>query len=409
MKIVHIADTVNEAMGGPARSIPALATAQARLGHEVTLVCRDFAHLGPRVGADGVRVEAVPSSRREKTWGCFGIAFHAAVRRSVAGADVVHVHGLWTAAGVYARKAVALEGRRRPRLVVSTRGMLMPKALARSFWKKRIAWHWFERKNLEAVDLFHATSAAEAGSLEEALRGLGIRRREGDDSFPIVVVPNGVQGPARIADRRGLEERFPDLRGKRWVIFLGRIHEVKGVRELVQAWAQIGGARKGWVLGLAGPWVDASYVASLRSLAVGGTVWMGELRGEEKWAALGRADFVVVPSHTENFSMTVAESLAAGRPVVTTTGTPWGEAETPIRMRIGMKGNNNGESMNLEERKCGVICEVTDLKRGLERMLEFSDKQREEMGGRGREWMRREFSWEASAERLINAYQEAIG
>jgi glycosyltransferase involved in cell wall biosynthesis len=52
---------------------------------------------------------------------------------------------------------------------------------------------------------------------------------------------------------------------------------------------------------------------------------------------------------------------------------------------------------------------VTDLKRGLERMLEFSDKQREEMGGRGREWMRREFSWEASAERLINAYQEAIG
>jgi glycosyltransferase involved in cell wall biosynthesis len=95
--------------------------------------------------------------------------------------------------------------------------------------------------------------------------------------------------------------------------------------------------------------------------------------------------------------------------VVTTTGTPWGEAETPIRMRIGMKGNNNGESMNLEERKCGVICEVTDLKRGLERMLEFSDKQREEMGGRGREWMRREFSWEASAERLINAYQEAIG
>ena len=62
--------------------------------------------------------------------------------------------------------------------------------------------------------------------------------------------------------------------------------------------------------------------------------------------------------------------------------------------------------MNLESRGCGVICEVTDLKRGLERMLEFSDKEREEMGARGREWMKEEFSWEAGAERLTAAYKE---
>ena len=73
-----------------------------------------------------------------------------------------------------------------------------------------------------------------------------------------------------------------------------------------------------------------------------------------------------------------------------------------------MKGNNNGESMNLEERKCGVICEVTDLKRGLERMLEFSDKERTEMGARGREWMKEEFSWEASAEKLTASYKELL-
>ncbi|NDD57338.1 MAG: hypothetical protein EBZ44_06435 [Verrucomicrobia bacterium] len=65
-----------------------------------------------------------------------------------------------------------------------------------------------------------------------------------------------------------------------------------------------------------------------------------------------------------------------------------------------------GGGMNLEERKCGVICEVTDLKRGLERMLEFSDKKREEMGARGRQWMTEEFSWEAGAEKLIAAYKE---
>ena len=64
--------------------------------------------------------------------------------------------------------------------------------------------------------------------------------------------------------------------------------------------------------------------------------------------------------------------------------------------------------MNLELRGCGVICEVTDLKRGLERMLKFSDEERQEMGVRGREWMKEEFSWEAGAERLTASYKELL-
>ena len=64
--------------------------------------------------------------------------------------------------------------------------------------------------------------------------------------------------------------------------------------------------------------------------------------------------------------------------------------------------------MNLELRGCGVICEVTDLKRGLERMLKFSDEERIEMGARGKKWMKEEFSWEAGAERLIAAYKELL-
>jgi glycosyltransferase involved in cell wall biosynthesis len=66
-------------------------------------------------------------------------------------------------------------------------------------------------------------------------------------------------------------------------------------------------------------------------------------------------------------------------------------------------------SRNLEWRGCGVICEVTDLKRGVERMLEFSDKEREEMGARGREWMKEEFSWEAGAETILEAYKAIAG
>ena len=73
-----------------------------------------------------------------------------------------------------------------------------------------------------------------------------------------------------------------------------------------------------------------------------------------------------------------------------------------------MEGGFAGGSMNLEEKKCGVICEVTDLKRGLEKMMSFSDKERDEMGQRGREWMKSDFSWEAGAERLVAAYKEIV-
>ena len=139
--------------------------------------------------------------------------------------------------------------------------------------------------------------------------------------------------------------------------------------------------------------------------ARGRQLMTGHVDGEVREALLGHAEFMVLPSHSENFGLVVAESLAAGRPVVTTNKTPWGSelAQGDRRKEIADRG-----SMNLELRGCVVICEVTDLRRGLERMLKFSDEEREQMGARGRQWMKEEFSWEAGAERLIAAYKELL-
>ena len=73
-----------------------------------------------------------------------------------------------------------------------------------------------------------------------------------------------------------------------------------------------------------------------------------------------------------------------------------------------MEGGFAGGSMNLEERKCGVICEPVreGVKMGLEKMLKMDDAKREEMGRQGKEWMRKDFSWESAAERLIKAYRD---
>jgi len=392
-------------------SVPALAAAQVRLGHQVTIACRNYGYLGPMAKAEGVNVRTVSGNRWTKGQGGWGCSFRRLVEQEAEKADVVHNHGVWLAANYYARRAAVEAGKP---LVISPRGMLEGWSLGRAIVKKFVAWHLFERKNLESAALFHATSESEAQAIATALR---MRIRMEIKEPRIVVAPNGVEVPEKIPGREVLEQRFPELKGKKWVLFMSRIHRKKGLDLLLQAWGrQKTGAPSGLglrlrlsehVLVIAGPEEDRGYAEKLKREGGRGVIWTGELRGEDKWVALGHAEFLVLPSHSENFGIVVAESLAAGRPVVTTTGTPWGEAaKPPIRMRIRMKEDNSGESMNLEERKCGVICEVTDLRRGLERMMEFSDKEREEMGVRGREWMKKEFSWEAAAGKLIAAYKK---
>jgi glycosyltransferase involved in cell wall biosynthesis len=278
--------------------------------------------------------------------------------------------------------------------------------------------------------MFHATAETEAQSIQAILRTLAGGGRwevEKNHEPKMVVAANGVEIPAGISGREILEKKIPKLKDKKWIVFMSRIHPKKGLLELAKAWMEMRQGDEGWELVIAGPEDDTGYAKRVRAQLRGEGVWTEELAGEEKWCALGNAGFVALPTYSENFGIVVAEALAAGRPVLTTTGTPWGAACVARPREDGisdmgygkpsfapnlassggaMEGGFAGGSMNLEEKKCGVICELTDLKRGLEKMMGFSDKERCEMGKRGREWMRSDFSWQAGAGRLIAAYKE---
>lgn len=381
-------------------SVPALAKAQARLGHQVTITCRDKNNPGPMVKAEGVAVRSVPGSRWTKGQGGWGCAFRRLVEEEARKADVVHNHGLWLAANYYARRAANKAGKP---LVISTRGMLEDWSLRRAVVRKFVAWQLFERKNLESAALFHATADSEAEAIKTALR---IKMKIKIKEPRIVVAPNGVDIPERIPNRKAFEARFAKLRGKKWILFMSRVHPKKGLWELAKAWIQLRGAHREWELVIAGPEQDKGYAEKVRAELKGEGVWTGELGGEEKWAALGNAGFMVLPSCSENFGIVVAESLAAGRPVITTTGTPWGEARSSIKMKI--KGDDNGQSMNLEETGCGVICEVNGLNEALRKMFSFSDTELDEMGRKGRKMVGEWFSWKGAAEKVVDAYKELV-
>ncbi|MCC6212370.1 MAG: glycosyltransferase [Burkholderiales bacterium] len=382
LKIVQVVASINRDVGGPATTVPMLAVNLQRLGVACTLASIDDRQLGPPLALEGLRYAGVPAdfmARRLRGW---SPAFARALGELVAaGAHAVHNHGLWMFPNFHARRAAERAG---VPLVISPRGMLDPWSLGRGVLKKGIAWHAFERRNLQAATAFHATSEAEAA----AIRALGFRQ-------PIAVIPNGVEIPAGTrAPRSLLEARFLRLRGRRWLLFLSRLHPKKGVEELLRAWRRLEAAHGDWQLVVAGPDLDG-YGESVRRLSrqLGleeRTTFTGPLAGDARACALANAELLALPTHSENFGIVVAEALAHGTPVVTTRAAPWGA---------------------LQEHGCGWWIDDSEpaLAAALDEAMSLAPAPLEAMGARGRKLVEARFSWDHVAREMKSAYEWLVG
>ncbi|MFM8887855.1 MAG: glycosyltransferase, partial [Chthoniobacterales bacterium] len=176
MKILHLVPLIQASTGGPSVSVTRLASEQAKMGHEVTLVCLDYPHLGPQVTAQGVRMVSVKGNVfavRGRGW---SPGFRRIVIEEAKKVDVVHNHGLWMWPNAYAREAAVAAGKP---LIISPRGMLEAWSLNRSKLRKAVAWRLFEKKNLQSAAMFHATAESEKRSIEKAISH---SRPEGDSA-----------------------------------------------------------------------------------------------------------------------------------------------------------------------------------------------------------------------------------
>ncbi len=383
MRILHIVPSIQRSTGGPAVSVTRLASEQARLGHEVTVASLKYPGLGAMVEAPGVRMATVSggvAAVRGRGW---SLKFRRVVREEAERADVVHNHGLWMWPGAYAREGAVAAGRP---LVISPRGMLEPWSLRRSRLRKAVAWRLFEEKNLRSAALFHATAESEAVS---------IRRKCVRGGARIAVVANGVDLPdlAHRPTPQGLEEKFPQLAGRRRVVFMSRLHPKKGIDVLLQAWrSRMEVTANHFVLVLAGPDLTG-YRREVERMLDGmldSVVLTGEVQGETKEALLANADVFVLPSHSENFGLVVAEALAWGRPVIATTGAPWAEVR---EAGAGWWVNPDAESLGA----------------ALDEAMAMSDGERDAMGARGRQLVEERYGWEAAAMAMMREYGGIVG
>lgn len=219
--------------------------------------------------------------------------------------------------------------------------------------------------------LIHATSEDEAAACRRQLPDL--------EAF---VSPNGVDCPELLPSRLPIGLGDPVR-----LVFLSRLHKKKGLNILLEALKALPPRFTLDVYGTG----EASYVTRLEEMI--GELGLkcrvtlhGHVDGKAKQAALFSGDIFVLPSHSENFGIAIAEALAHGLPVVVSNKTPWKDVQT---------------------RGCGAWIE-NDPDSFREGILGVASNDIRAMGRLGHEWMKTSFGWEALGSQMVDAYRKLI-
>ena len=296
--------------------------------------------------------------------------------------DLVHTHGLWTYSSLLAPRWS--QRFQRPYLI-SPRGMLDSWALRNSAWKKRLAALLFENRHLGQASCLHALASSEL----DAMRRFGLRN-------PVCTIPNGVDLPKQTDGELALPNDL--AKGRRMILFLGRLHPKKGLEQLLAAWSLVAGQspqrQKQWLLVIAG-WGSAGYESQLKAqcsaLGLSESVhFYGPAFGEEKLALLQYARAFVLPSFSEGLPMAVLEAWAYGLPAL-------------ITPQCNLSEVCSGDTAILAEP------EPEDLARGLQQLLNMSDTERDAVGDRVRKLVASRFSWSTIAAQTKEVYQWLLG
>lgn len=315
MRILRCIRSVNPEGGGPIEGIKQVSRIHQESGHTVDVVSLDAPNdewvrefplkikpLGPVRGKFGYTPALVP-------W----------LRTCAANYDAVIINGLWQYHSFGVLRA--LRNSTIPYFVFP-HGMLDPwfkRSYPLKHLKKWLYWPWAEYRVLRNARAVCFTSEEE--------------RRLARKSFWLYrcheeVVAYGAAAPSGDPEhlKRNFLQRYPELRGKRVLLYLSRLHPKKGCDLLVRAFAQLLKRSEFSTnshplhLVMAGP-DQCGWLAKLQALASSLGIadrisWTGMLKGDLKLGALYAAEAFVLPSHQENFGIAVAEAMACRVPVL---------------------------------------------------------------------------------------------
>lgn len=377
--VLQVIPSVGPLRGGPSQMVRQLASSLAKAGIDSHVATTNDnaagtldVELGVPVGEDGVTYHYF---RRQARFYTFSWPLGAWLRAHVADFDVVHIHALFS----WAALPAAFWARRRGvPYVVRPLGTLNRWGMTeRRPWLKTASFRVIESRIVKHAALMHYTSEQERAEAES----LGVRT-------PAAVIPNPLPPPVRsVGSSDGTST--PTF----VVLFLSRIDPKKGVDLLLRAFVHVRARVPGAVLVMAGDH-SSPYAREMQTLAQSlgldaDVVWTGFLSGDQKAEALADADVFVLPSHSENFGIAVAEAMAAGLPVV-------------VSDQVAISTDVASASAGLV-----VPCDATAIADAIVLLLD-SPEQRASMGQNGRRLAVERYSEDAVTRQLIGVYNQLV-
>jgi glycosyltransferase involved in cell wall biosynthesis len=309
MKLLRVITSVDPRSGGPVEGIRQISPLLAAQGHLAEVACLDDP-ASPWLADFPIPVHALGPARTPYAYSPRLIAW---LKENAPRYDAVIVHGLWQYTGFAVWRT--LRGSPVP-YYVYPHGMLDPwfkRTYPLKHLKKSLYWPWGEYRVLRDAKAVLFTCEEEKLLARQSFRLY--RANE-------VVVTYGITRPTGDTERQRAMflARHPQLRDKRLLLFLSRIHPKKGCDLLIEAFARVAPLDPSLHLVMAGPdqtgWVSTLEEQAERLGVADRITWPGMLAGDMKWGAFFSSEAFVLPSHQENFGIAVVEALACGLPVL---------------------------------------------------------------------------------------------
>lgn len=377
MKILQVIQFFAPKYGGSFAVAYQLTKYLTKLGHEVTVLTTDF-EIDENFAKSLEGVEIIPFHCQYNIGGFLvSTSMNKYLQENIAKFDIIHMHNFRTYQNIIVHKFAKKYN--------------VPYILQAHGSTPRI----IEKKSLKYVyDIFYGNKLLKDASNVVAVSNVEVSQylQMNIPSENVVVIPNGIDMNSfcKLPEKGTFRKKF-NINEKHIILFLGRLHKIKGIDFLIKAYAELIKEKNEVLLVLAGP--DDGYRDKAELLIdkynLNNVKFIGFIDGLDKLAAYVDADVLVYPSIFEIFGLVPFEAIMCGTPVIVTENCGCGEL--------------------IKESKSGYLVrygDVEDLKEKLKRNIESKDHNK--FVENGRDYIEKKLSWEFIVFKIESLYEDCI-
>lgn len=381
MKILYVTASMSPEWGGPTKVVAGLTEKLVEKGVEISIFSPFKRGEGLKViNPKGVELQLFPQNFIDRLWTSYSLDFARVIKQNVHKFDIIHIHEIWHYPNYVASWVAKRAGKP---CVVTIHGALDPWCLNYKAFKKKIYALLIQKRILREASAIHAITNEEIKQIKNFV-----------NNNNIIMIPNGINPEdfENLPSRKELEKLYPELIGKKVLLFLGRIHPKKGLDLLAKAFVIIARERDDVCLLIAGPDNDGYQVKIKQILeeerVLNKVIFTGMLEGQKKLIALGGADIFILPSYSEGFSMAILEAMISNLPVIIT---------------------NQCNFPEVTEYRAGILIEpdYEQLAKALSKLLD-DPLLCEKMGGNGHKLILKKYTWNKIADQMIKLYEDVL-